>query len=72
MSSEALSSLNVCPCGKVPVSLFISPGGSCKRAYVCGECCGEWNIEFRTQYHELDSAECEDLAREAWNDATRQ
>jgi hypothetical protein len=38
---------------------------------VSGYCCGEWNIEFRTNYAEHGSEEIMRRAREAWNAAPR-
>lgn len=64
--------LLACPCGKVPTELGIADanqGG--KWAFVHGDCCGEWMIEFRTDYNPLESDECKRLAREAWNSAPR-
>jgi len=66
-----LNDLLSCPCGQIPSSLYISEGQCSKWAYVSGNCCNEWNIEFRTQYLALDSEECMKLAIEEWNDATR-
>ena len=64
--------LAACPCGKIPPSLCLMDAGQGgKWAMVNGGCCGEWNIEFRTQYAALDSDECKRLAREAWNSAPR-
>jgi len=60
-----------CPCGKTPEDLGIDPGDTCKWAWVHGDCCGEWNIEFRTDFYEVDSEECMVLATKAWNDAPR-
>lgn len=62
--------LKPCPCGKTPTLLFIADNGS-KWAYVSGSCCGEWHIEFRTQYHRIETDECMELAIEAWNTAER-
>ena len=64
--------LAACPCGKIPTELDIydaNQGG--KWANVVPNCCGEWMIEFRTNYAALDSEECKRLAREAWNEAPR-
>ena len=36
-----------------------------------GTCCGEWMIEFRSDYHQQDSAECMERAIDAWNRAPR-
>lgn len=62
MTSEMLKP---CPCGKAPHSLHID-GVNQKYSYACGSCCGEWHIEFRSNY--LDAgAELSALACEAWN-----
>ncbi len=64
--------LAACPCGKTPTDVEIydaCQGG--KWANVQPNCCGEWMIEFRTNYEPLDSAECKWLAIQAWNSAPR-
>ena len=63
--------LKPCPCGRTPNSLGISTGNSCKYAYTYGSCCGEWNVEFRTNYHDLDSPACMELAIKAWDNTPR-
>lgn len=63
--------LKRCPCGKIPNELFVSSTESRKWANVNGSCCGEWMIEFRTNYKPLNSDECMALAIEAWNNAPR-
>jgi len=69
----ALTSIKPCPCGATPNKLLIvSAGQGGKWANVLGDCCGEWAIEFRTQYKPLDSDECMALAVEAWDKAPRQ
>jgi len=61
-----------CPCGETPDGLCITDAGQGgKWANVAGNCCGEWMIEFRTQYFAQDSDECMKLAREAWNETKR-
>ena len=65
-----MQNLKPCPCGKTPDSLHIADNGS-KWAYVSGNCCNGWHIEFRTQYHRIESDECAALAVEAWNLAER-
>lgn len=74
MTEEELSSrdLLVCPCGKTPDRLVICESYSCKWAWVSGNCCSEWNVEFRTKYYKIDSPECMDLAIREWNSAPRQ
>lgn len=59
-----------CPCGQIPDSLGIESHDS-KWAYVFGNCCSGWHIEFRTNYTKLDSPECMEYAIEAWNQAPR-
>ena len=69
---EVMKSLAPCPCGQIPKKLFIIDSGQgMKWANVCGDCCGEWSIEFRTLYKPFESNECMDLAIKAWNDAPR-
>jgi hypothetical protein len=64
--------LKQCPCGQTPNHIDISDAGQGgKYASVMGDCCGEWEIEFRTQYNPMDSDECMELAINAWNDAPR-
>jgi len=60
-----------CPCGKIPEKIHVATGQGHKWAYAVGSCCGEWHIEFRTHYKEIDSAECQELAIKAWNSAPR-
>lgn len=68
--SPVLSDLLSCPCGQFPKELHISGEGS-KWAFVSGDCCDEWFVEFRTQYHKHDSPECMKLAIIEWNRAQR-
>ena len=63
--------LKRCPCGEVPAFLGIHEGATMKYAYCSGDCCGEWNIEFRTGYNDVQSEKCMELAIDAWNDAGR-
>ena len=67
-----MSEYKPCPCGKTPQRLEITDvGQGSKWAAVDGGCCGEWSIEFRTQYYDFQSPECLALATEAWNEAPR-
>ena len=59
-----------CFCGAVPDQLTIAEGSSSKYAWAACGWCGEWSIEFRTNYS-TDSAELQRLAIEAWNRAPR-
>ena len=71
-SKSALDELLSCPCGETPTAIGICDNGQGgKWASATGNCCGEWSIEFRTQYDALDSAECMKLAVSAWNEAPR-
>lgn len=71
-ASRSGAGLAVCPCGKIPTTLQIYDAGQGgKWANVAGDCCGEWLIEFRTNYTAQDSDECKALAALAWNSAPR-
>ena len=59
-----------CPCGEIPERLCIVEQGG-KYAMVCGNCCDDWHIEFRTNYHAFGSPELNALALAAWNKAPR-
>jgi hypothetical protein len=62
--------LKNCPCGKTPESLGVEDTGQGgKWADVVPDCCGEWRIEFRTQYETGNKLYA--LAVEAWNDVPR-
>ena len=63
--------LKRCPCGEVPTTVCVIEGNSSKYMHVVGGCCGEWMIEFRTNYHPAGTSECKALAVEAWNNAPR-
>lgn len=63
---------SVCPCGETPKRLHLSLNGQGdKWAVVSGDCCGQWEVEFRTDYNELGSKECIALAIAEWNGAPR-
>ena len=65
-----MGELKACPCGVTPTDLHIySDIFVGKWAWVGGNCCGEWSIEFRTNYS--DGEELQKRAREAWNEAPR-
>lgn len=66
-----MSQLKPCPCGEIPKTLCTAIEGiGSKWGYVCGNCCAEWNVEFRTQY-ETDHDKLIKLATQAWNEANR-
>lgn len=62
--------LKRCPCGKTPDHLCVD-GDRSKWAYTYGDCCGEWNIEFRSNHFPSGSIELKELALKAWNGAPR-
>jgi hypothetical protein len=59
-----------CACGVIPDRLGIAEGDCSKWAWATCGSCGEWSIEFRTQYSQ-DPDELNRLAAEAWNGAAR-
>lgn len=65
-----MQNLKPCPCGIVPENLLIADNGV-KWAYVYGDCCSNWEVEFRTGYNPIESDECKSLALYAWNHAPR-
>lgn len=67
-----MRNLKGCPCGAYPEKLCINgPHDTPKWAYVSGDCCDEWMIEFRNDYHDIGSIDSLDLAVQAWNGAPR-
>jgi len=62
--------LNRCPCGEIPTELCID-GDRRKWSYVSGNCCGEWSVEFRSQYYQNNDPELMEYATKAWNSAKR-
>jgi hypothetical protein len=66
-----MGKLKKCPCGRYPESLFISQTQSSSWGEACGNCCGEWNIEFRSVNHDPFSKESYERAIEYWNDMPR-
>lgn len=68
-----MADLKACPCGKVPAHLSVSSpeGDRPKWARVSGDCCGEWEIEYRNQYEQLGMPASQDRATAAWNRAPR-
>ena len=62
--------LKRCACGAEPQELAITEGGCSKYAWVACQVCGEWSIEFRTNYSQ-DPVELQQLAAKAWNAAPR-
>ena len=68
-----MTDLKPCPCGVTPKNLSITDAGQgMKWAHVCGDCCGEWETEFRTSYNAFDSPECMEIAIQAWNETPRE
>jgi len=67
-----MQELKKCPCGSVPKSLQINAQDRDKWAFVSGDCCGEWSIEYRNNYARVPSEESMERARVAWNNAPRE
>lgn len=64
--------LKPCPCGKTPTKLCVDGDyNQSKWAWVSGDCCSDWSLEFRTGYNTYKSDECLALATERWNEAAR-
>jgi hypothetical protein len=61
----------MCPCGKIPDALIVEAGSTATYAMVSANCCNEWLVEFRTNFHPIDSEELHELALKAWNRAER-
>lgn len=66
-----MSLLAKCPCGKTPTKISVQEGFNPKYAWATPDCCGEWSVEFRTEYLHLDRPEIQPLADAAWNEAPR-
>lgn len=60
-----------CPCGKTPTAIGVYELGNMKWALAVPNCCGDWMVEFCTDYKKPDSEECKAFAVEAWNEAAR-
>jgi len=63
--------LKRCPCGKFPKELHTAQGSTAKWGYACGDCCNNWNIEFRTVNYDFSSKESYEKAVGYWNEAPR-
>lgn len=66
-----MTELKKCPCGKTPSALHVGGGVSSSWAWVCGDCCYNWAIEFRTVHHDWTSNESYENAVKYWNDSPR-
>lgn len=64
-------SLRPCPCGKTPANLCVMEGHTHSYAFVSGDCCGDWLVDFRIRFSAPGSEERMTLATEAWNRAPR-
>ena len=65
-----MNDLKRCPCGEIPDDLIITEQMSPMNwSWVAGNCCGEWNIEFRSDYE--SGEKLKELAVTAWNSAPR-
>jgi len=63
--------LKGCPCGRTPTDVDVDGSFGSKWHLVYGNCCAEWHIQFRTNYHQRTTPENKALAIKAWNDAPR-
>lgn len=67
-----MNELKECPCGKTPKKLIITDAGQGgKWANVGGDCCEYWEVEFRTEYCDMNGSACMVLAVKEWNEAKR-
>ena len=66
-----MKDLQPCPCGQTPTALGLQPGDTGSWAFTFGNCCSDWNVEFRLYHEPLDSDDAMELAIEAWNNAPR-
>ena len=64
-----MDELKPCPCGKTPTELHLTDTLSGKWTDVCGNCCGEWTIEYRNNYETGDKQMKEAIKQ--WNLAPR-
>ena len=61
-----------CPCGTTPGELCVTLTSE-KWGYVRGlDCCGDWEIEFRTICPDSGDTDFMRLATKAWNGAKRE
>jgi len=60
--------LKECPCGEIPKELIIATVGE-KYTRCFGDCCGDWETEFRNDYSE--GVESYEKAVNAWNNIER-
>lgn len=66
-----MSDLKPCPCGKIPEELCITDNGQGLKWLDVGCPCGDWKAEFRNDWSNQDSKECQEKAKEAWNELRR-
>ena len=66
-----MSQLKQCPCGETPESLSTEISSTSKWGFVYGDCCAEWNVEFRTGYYNPGTEAYLMRATDAWNGAKR-
>lgn len=69
-----MSELKPCPCGEIPESLCTNSGSESatpKWAYVSGNCCNMWEVEYRTGYADITTDAGMQIAIVAWNAAPR-
>ena len=54
--NDTQTKLLPCPCGQQLTKLSVDEGSTFRWGYVSGGCC-DWEIEFRTNLHKIDSKE---------------
>ena len=64
-----MSDLKRCPCGAQPSEVGVVGNAPAKWMYVSADCCGIWEVEFRSHYKTGDKLR--ELAIDAWNRAPR-
>ncbi len=67
-----MEKLKKCPCGKFPQKLHTIQGETAKWGYASGDCCDDWNVEFRTVNYDFSSKESYKSAVGYWNNAPRE
>lgn len=68
-----MTELMPCPCGQTPTELHVTSHDfdHPKWAMASGNCCNDWNVEFRNEWARIGSTKCAENAARAWNAAPR-
>ncbi len=70
MNDKTMLELKHCPCGATPTALNLSEGSTYRWGYASGNCCSQWEIEFRTKGRP-NEPEYMQAAIDEWNLAPR-